>query len=576
MKVTEALRINQAASKDASQFEVILACGFTPLHLQTFLGAYCQLALPERRVKISTGLYGNLIGTVEATADGPADATAIAIEWPDLDPRLGFRAAGRWGPRALPDILSNARVALERLTDAIGRIPNGVKIAVSMPTLPLPPLFHTVGCQTDEIECLLDQMVAEFRTKLAQAGISIVSAARLAEESEPAQRYDLKTDLLTGLPFTLSHADALAATFACLLCPPPPKKGIITDLDDTLWSGLAGEVGPDGVAWDLDTHQGLHAIYQRFLSALSEEGVLVAVASKNEPSVVEKTFQRPDIILRPERVFPIEANWNAKSASIRRILETWNIAADKVVYIDDSPMELAEVAAAHPAIECIQFPTNDYAACYAMLRRMRDLFGKERLSAEDSLRLDSIRQSQHFQKADGNSAPEVFLQQLDAKIIFDFNASAADPRAFGLVNKTNQFNLNGIRHTEANWAQELSKPNMHLITVGYEDRFGPLGKIGVIRALKEEDALLISVWVMSCRAFARRIEYQCIRACFERFQTQSIELDFVSTSANGPLRQFLDGLLGREPERSVILTRDRFDEVCPQLYHTVSGEGNPG
>ena len=140
---------------------------------------------------------------------------------------------------------------------------------------------------------------------------------------------------------------------ARLLAPPAPRKGIVTDLDDTLWSGLAGEIGPEGVSWDLASHSQLHGLYQKLLAALAEEGVLIGVASKNDPAVVERTFEREDLLLRADRIFPVEAHWGAKSGSIERILRTWNISADSVVFVDDSAMELAEVAAAHPGMECL-------------------------------------------------------------------------------------------------------------------------------------------------------------------------------------------------------------------------------
>ena len=106
-----------------------------------------------------------------------------------------------------------------------------------------------------------------------------------------------------------------------------------------------------------------------------------------------------------------------------RILETWNIAADSVIFVDDSPMELAEVAAAHPGIECVLFPKHDHAAGLAMLRRLRDRCGKESVSQDDALRLASIRQGAAFrEQAAGGAAPESFLQQINAVTTFDFPA----------------------------------------------------------------------------------------------------------------------------------------------------------
>src|ERR1019366_2865868 len=131
--------------------------------------------------------------------------------------------------------------------------------------------------------------------------------------------------------------------------------------------------------------------------------------------------ERDDLLLRPEQVFPVEVHWNAKSGSVSRILETWNIAADSVIFVDDSPMELAEVAAAHPGIECVLFPKNDYAAGSAMLQHLRDACGKERVSSDDALRLESIRHGAAFRgQAAAAATPESFLAQAEAVVTFDF------------------------------------------------------------------------------------------------------------------------------------------------------------
>src|SRR6185503_20291380 len=156
------------------------------------------------------------------------------------DPRLGFREAGSWKPSSLTDILSGVRSAVVRIEDSLHQIPAGIKTVVSLPTLPLPPFFHTPGWQASEAELLLDQIVCEFGARLvSRKGISLVDRRRLAENSPPGACYDLKSDLLAGLPYTVSHASQLSGALARLLAPSPPKKGLITDLDDTLWDGLA-------------------------------------------------------------------------------------------------------------------------------------------------------------------------------------------------------------------------------------------------------------------------------------------------------------------------------------------------
>jgi FkbH-like protein len=460
---------------------------------------------------------------------------------------------------------------LDRMAAAIEKLRESVPVACCLPTLPLPPVFHAAGWQGDETELALEAELLKFALRCsARRGFLVVNRQRLAEESPAASRLDFKSDLLSGLPYALPHADHMGEALARLLAPPAPKKGLITDLDDTLWHGLVGEAGPENVVWDVASHHHLHGLYQKLLAAFAEEGVLIGIASKNDPTVAQQALERPDMLLPRERVFPVEVHWNAKSGSVDRILRTWNIGAESVVFIDDSPMELAEVAAAHPDIECLQFPANDVAAGYALLRRLRDLFGKPRLAEEDSIRRESIRRGAALQEAAGTGASaEAFLEQAGATITFDADITSSDPRTLELVNKTNQFNLNGVRYTEAEWGARLAQPGARLVAASYRDKFGPLGKIAVIEGREIGDTLHVATWVMSCRAFARRIEHQCLKALFERSGAAKMVFDFAATANNGPLREFLASVTGAEPQGRVALTRERFQAACPPLYHRI-------
>lgn len=575
MKLGEALKVLQAANAaEAHPYTAGLVCGFTPLHLETFLAAHLQQRLPGRKIAVQTGLFGDTPGTLQGlVSDAHVASVAIALEWQDLDPRLGFRAAGAWGPSALPDIAGTAGSTLRRMSAAIQHIAEmragSIPIACSLPTIPLPPVFHPPGWQASAAELDLERQLLEFAAACSACkGFSLVNRNRLAEESPAPQRFDLKSDLLTGLPYSVAHADRVAAALARLIAPPAPKKGLITDLDDTLWQGIVGEIGPENVSWDLAGHAQLHGLYQKTLAMLSEEGVLVGIASKNDPEIARCALERADILLPPARVFPVEVHWNAKSGSVARILRAWNIAADSVVFVDDSPMELAEVAAAHPGIECVPFPSGDVAAGMTLLNRLRDLFGKPRLGAEDAIRLESLRQGAAFQQAaqDGAS-PDDFLRHAEAIVTFDFDAQAPGPRVLELVNKTNQFNLNGVRYTEAEWRSLLAAPGAILMAVDYRDKFGPLGKIAVIQGHRQNETLHIGSWVMSCRAFARRIEHQCLKMLFERSGAGCVVLDFAPTAKNSPLRDFLASLTGAAPEGPVTVTNTQFAETCPPLYH---------
>lgn len=552
-------------------FRALLGCGFTPLHLQTFFTAHLQQLLPARKVALSTGLYGDLIGTVRRACEEAWDAVAIAIEWPDLDPRLGYRNLGGWGPREETDILAQVGSALGRFRRALAETAQTKVVVVSMPTLPLPPVFHTVSRQSSARQAALEAAVQEAAADLAVQGkISIVNPQQLAIDSPPASRFDLKSELLLGLPYTLPHASALAGTMARLVSPPAPKKGVITDLDNTFWKGIVGETGPDGVTWDLTHHSQLHGLYQQTLRALADQGVLVGIASKNDPAVVAAAFARQDLILPKEKIFPLEVHWHAKSGSIGRILKAWNIGADAVVFVDDSPMELAEVKAVYAQMECLLFPAKDYTATAALLRQLRDLCGKPRLSEEDAIRRESLRTAAEFEekRGDGGEASEEFLQGLNATISVDKRA-AADPRSLELVNKTNQFNLNGRRLDPSAWQTAAGRDGAFVWSIAYQDKFGPLGKIAVVQGLARGGEIQVDTWVMSCRAFARRIEHQVLRLLFEEAGASEITFCFQATDRNGPLQDFLAAILGQPPAGSVRLSREAFFERCPPLVHNI-------
>jgi FkbH-like protein len=249
----------------------------------------------------------------------------------------------------------------------------------------------------------------------------------------------------------------------------------------------------------------------------------------------------------------------------------WNIAPDSIVFVDDSELELAEVSARWPAATCLRFPRESDAQVYALLERLRGLFGKASISADDGLRTESLRNAQLFhQRVASSTAPsDEFLSDLGAELVLSFAKQPLYPRALELINKTNQFNLNGRRYTEGEWLAFVADPTSFLVIVGYTDKFGPLGTIGVVAGRRRQNDVSIDTWVLSCRAFSRRIEHAVLKAVFARFGAQVVTLDFQATAKNGPMRAYLSEICGLEPTGPLALTRSVFEARCPPLYHRV-------
>lgn len=414
-------RLKRPVPADARPLRLFLACGFTPLHLETFLAAHMSERCPDRRIEVSSGIFGDLAGNVQNVQREKCDALAVIVEWADLDSRLGLRTLGGWQIEKLPDIVASVERSLERLTGFLLEISRSVPTCLCLPTLPLPPVFITSTHQSNTLELSLRRRVASFAESVSSNRLlSVVSTQHLDCVSPMGNRFDLRTELTQGISYKSSHASSVAELIAALLCSPAPKKGLITDLDDTLWAGILGEVGIKGISWNLDQHSQLHGIYQQLLASFASAGVLIGVASKNDPSLVEQAFGREDLLLSKDAVFPIAAHWGQKSESVAYILKKWNILADSVVFIDDSPMEVAEVQAAFPEMECLVFPREDYSAFLSLLSHLRNRFSKAAVSEEDSLRLQSIRNSGAFLEpaAGSSNSLDDFLLQAQGRLKF--------------------------------------------------------------------------------------------------------------------------------------------------------------
>lgn len=573
MNLLQALELlRQPIAEPASDRKLYLGCGFTPLHLKTFLAAHLRRCFPKDRFEIGTGLYGDLVGNLERLRPSGGLMVFVLVEWADLDARLGIRSLGGWRSRDISDIVESARRRSERLADLIKQLADKAPIYVSTPTLPLPPMFTTRGRQAHHYECQLWDIAASLATSLsAHSRVRLLSSRRLDELSPLAGRFDVKAEITSGFPYSLEHASSLAELLAALAQDSPPKKGLITDLDDTLWSGILGEIGVEKIAWDMASHAHMYGLYQQFLSSLASAGVLLAVASKNDPALVEQALARGDMILSKENMFPLEVHWKPKSESVGRILETWNIGPADVVFIDDSPMEVAEVHSVFPEMECIVFPKGNYQAIWDLLKRLRDCFGKGIVSSEDMIRLHTIRAASTLRSSapEGGLRPDDFHLKAEAVVTFRLGTDPRDNRAFELINKTNQFNLNGKRFSESDWLSFLQDPAAFVLTASYEDKYGPLGKVAVVMGKIAGRKVYVSNWVMSCRAFSRRIEYQCLKYLFEKLDADEIVFDYQATPRNGPIRDFFTELLEGSPEPNLCIRKTSFNSKAPALFHRI-------
>lgn len=284
------------------------------------------------------------------------------------------------------------------------------------------------------------------------------------------------------------------------------KKALALDLDNTLWGGIIGEVGPEGVELGSETPTGMaYAELQNYLKMLSQRGILLNVASKNELAAAESGFAREDSPLKREDFLRFEANWEPKSQSIRKMAEELNITTDSFVFFDDNPAEREQVAQQLPGVAA---PAVTVPESSIPLLDRGGYFEVTSLSADDVKRGEMYRQNvqrETAQQSYGNY--EDYLRSLDmAADIGPFQPETLE-RITQLINKTNQFNFTTRRYTGAETEARMNSDSYITLAGRLVDKFGDNGITQALIGKIEGDVLDIELWVMSCRVFKRHFEY---------------------------------------------------------------------
>jgi FkbH-like protein len=285
----------------------------------------------------------------------------------------------------------------------------------------------------------------------------------------------------------------------------PTPKCIVLDCDNTLWGGVIGEDGLGGIELGANFPGSGYLGLQKAVKSLKERGILLAIASKNNPAEVDDVFTKhDDMVLTPEDISVWRVNWNPKSQSLREIAAELNIGVDSLLMLDDSNYEIAEIGNALPEVGRLQVP--DEPALLPDLLATSGLFRNMRVSAEDLARTDMIRQESARKDAATAMSREEFLESLELTMEFIEVGEEHVGRVAQLTNKTNQFNVTTIRRTEAD-IRALIAADDHLVrAMRVRDKFGDYGLVGVAILRADDDLWEIDTFLMSCRVLSRGIE----------------------------------------------------------------------
>ncbi len=322
------------------------------------------------------------------------------------------------------------------------------------------------------------------------------------------------------------------------------KKAIAVDLDNTLWGGVIGEEGAEGVELGEETPRGMaFAEFQQYLKMLSFRGVLLNVASKNETAAALSGFEREDSPLKREDFLCFEANWGPKSESIAKMAKEINISADSFVFLDDNPAERALVSRDLPEV-CA--PGMDEVEHSIHTVDRGGYFEVTALSEDDRKRGEMYRQNAVRKEQEASfGSYEDYLHSLEMQAEIGPVTEERIERVSQLINKTNQFNLTTRRYTAAEVEGCMKAQDSLLLSGRLTDRFGDNGITSVILAKVEGDCAHIDLWVMSCRVFKRHLEYAMLDALVAEAKKHGVKTlrgTWLKTPKNMLVETFYDSI----------------------------------
>ncbi len=338
------------------------------------------------------------------------------------------------------------------------------------------------------------------------------------------------------------HVPALCREYMGLIKPMAGalRKCIVLDLDNTLWGGIVGEDGFDGIRLGPTPEGRPFWEFQKHLLALFERGVVLAVNSKNNPEEALRVIrEHPNMVLREKHFAAIQINWNDKVENMKAIAAEINIGLDSLVFFDDSPVNREWIKKALPEVLTVDLPEDPSLYCQTLLQ-MND-FNTLQLTEEDQSRGASYASERMRQGLKKQTSLEDYLKSLGTVLTVEKAGESNLARIAQLTQKTNQFNMTTRRYLEEDIKRFGASASHRVYSFRLEDKFGDLGIIAAVILEKQKSGWRIDTFLMSCRVLGRMVEESILafmQQLAEKEGDGTLTGEFISTEKNAPARDF--------------------------------------
>jgi len=370
-------------------------------------------------------------------------------------------------------------------------------------------------------------------------GIHLIKSQDLNRIYPVKDYYDPYGDELGHIPYTSTWFCSLGTMLArkLLALTTSPYKVIALDCDYTLWQGVCGEDGVAGV-----TITSSFRALQEFIIEQQKSGKLICLCSKNQEEDVFAVFeQHPDMLLKREHLVNWRINWQSKSENLKSLAAELQLGLDSFIFMDDNPVECAEVRANCPEVLTLQLP-QDSDRIPQFLQHIW-AFDQLQVTPEDQQRTRLYQQNVQRQRWQEESFSfRDFITQLNLEIEISPLESEQLTRVAQLTQRTNQFNLTTIRRSEAEIQHLLNSGQLDGRGVSVKDRFGDYGLVGLLLFDTQDNAIVIDTFLLSCRVLGRGVEHKMLAYLGTLAQEKGVEqvdLSYKPTSKNQPILDFL-------------------------------------
>lgn len=437
----------------------------------------------------------------------------------------------------------------------------GATLIFVLPAIPeRRPLGVGDSCTARGVFATASRVREALRDRLAgQRGVLLGDAESAVRRVGAGRAYGHATWAVARVPFSEELFCAVGADLARLLglSRASALKVVVLDADNTLWGGVVGEDGPGQVDLSDSGPGEAFRAFQAYLLELRRAGVLLALASKNRESDVWEVFARREMLLKKEHLAAFRIGYRGKADDIGELARELNVGVDSVAFIDDNPAEIAAVQAAHPAVACLLMPP-DPAQWPTLFEATQVL---DRLPpTEDDLGRNSFFVQEHQRREFGQTvaSPEQYLADLQIEVELQAPASADLARLTQLMAKTNQFNLNGRRRSDAELAAVCGDGRYLLRMARARDRFGDYGVVGamILDHHQAPGRAVLDTFLMSCRVLGRGVESAMLACACEEAKRAGLEgvlVTVLETPRNEPARLFF-GAHGCAPGVATLVT----------------------